>query len=327
VLLINCSTATELLSFDDVLPAVEAAHAELATGAATQAGRQNLDVPGTDLLLVPMLAASTAAHAAGLKLLVDAPGNPGHSAPRQQSTILLVESSTGRCEAILDGAAVTRYRTAAASAVATKHLSRPDADTLGLIGAGNLAWAHFEAVRRVRPIRRVAVWSRTEESAKRLAGRITDAGFATTIVPSPRAAVDLTDIVCTLTPSPDPIVLGTWLRPGQHLNVVGAPPRPKYREVDEEAVARSRVVVDDREVARAESGALRAALDAGVITADALSTSLGEVILGARPGRRSPEDVTLYSSVGIGIQDLVTARLVLDAATKHGLGTELALHE
>ena len=325
MLIISRSVADELLTFEDVLPAVEAAHAELVSGRAAQALRPNLDVPGTDLLLVPMVAASTTYQTAGLKLLVDAPSNPGRGAPRQQSTILLIDPATGRCEAVLDGAAVTLFRTAAASAVATKHLANPDAQTLGLIGAGKQALAHLAAIRLVRPIQRVVVWSRTEATAQRLAAEID--GLPVEVAPDPEAVVAAADIVCTLTPSHDPIVRGAWLRPGQHLNIVGAPPRDTDREVDEQVVARSRVVVDDRHVALAESGALRAALSAGVVTEAALGTELGEVIAGTRPGRQAREDITLYNSVGVGIQDVVTARIVLDAAAKQHLGTEVGLHE
>lgn len=327
MLIISRSLATELLTLPDVLRAVETAHAELASGAAVQAARQNLDLPDTDLLLVPMLAASTTYQTAGLKLLVDAPSNPGRGAPRQQSTILLIDPATGRCEAVIDGAAVTLFRTAAASAIATKHLANPDAETLGLIGAGNQARAHVAAIRLVRPIRRVLVWSRSLATAQRLVSQIEADGLAVEISPEPQAVLAAADIVCTLTPSRDPIVHGRWLRAGQHINVVGAPPRPTHREVDEAAVARSRIVVDDRHVAMAESGALRVALESGAITEDALDTELGDVITGTRPGRRSRDDITLYNSVGIGIQDVVTARLVLDAAAKHQLGTEIGLHE
>jgi alanine dehydrogenase len=327
MLIIPRSVVAELLSFDDVLPAVEAAHAELVTGGAAQADRQNLDVPGTDLLLVPMLAASSGTQATGLKLLVDAPGNPAHGAPRQQSTILLIDPATGRCEAVLDGAVITQFRTAAASAIATKHLAGTGATTLGLIGSGKLAWAHFAAVRRVRPIGRVLLWSRSEATAASLAERIEAEGVRAEIHTQPEAVVGDSEVVCTLTPSVEPIVAGAWLRPGQHLNVVGAPPRPTHREVDELAVARSRVVVDDRHVARAESGALRAALAAGLVVPESLEAELGEVIAGTRPGRCAPDDITLYNSVGVGIQDIVTARLVFDAAVKHGLGTDVALAE
>lgn len=324
VLLITRSVASQLLDYREVIEAVESAHAALALGHAAQAARDNLEVPDSDVLLVPMLAASAPHRAAGLKLLADAPGNPADGAPRQQSVILLIDAQ-GRCEAILDGAAITLYRTAAASAVATKHLAREDATTLGIIGAGAQAWAHLNAICHVRRIDHVVIWSRRPEAANALAARAEALGATASTAAEARRVVELSDIVCTLTPAIDPLIDGEWLHPGMHLNVVGSPPRREHREVDTGVLRRSRIVVDDRSVALAESGAIRAAIEDGSIDAETLDADLGAVITGLRPGRATSEQITLYNSVGVGIQDIVTARFVVDAADKAGLGDTVNL--
>jgi ornithine cyclodeaminase/alanine dehydrogenase len=324
-LVIPRSAVAQLLTFEDVLPAVESGHAALAARRADQAERRNLLAPESDLMLIPMLAASAEHDVAGLKLLADTPGNPAHGLPRQQSVILLVDRLTGRFEALLDGALITLFRTAAASAIATKYLARADSHVLGLIGAGAQAWAHVQAISQVRRIDRVVVWSRRADPARALADRCRATGIDAATAESPQQVAADADIVCTLTPSREPVLTGADLRLGQHLNVVGAPPRGGHREVDETVIGRCRLVLDDRQVALAESDAIRAALDAGVIDTERLDAELADVIAGTRPGRTTEEEVTLYNSVGVGIQDIVVARLVVDAAAKHGLGHDVDL--
>lgn len=324
-LVIPRSAVAQVLTFEDVLLAVESGHAALASGRAAQSDRRNLLTPESDVMLIPMLAASAAHDVAGLKLLADTPGNPVQGLPRQQSAVLLVDRLTGSFEAVLDGGLITLFRTAAASAIATKHLAGEDSRVLGMVGAGAQAWAHVQAVGQVRDIDRVVVWSRRTAPATALAERCRAAGLDAVTVESPQQVAAEADIVCTLTPSHDPLLTGSDLHPGQHLNVVGAPPRGGHREVDEAVMARCRIVLDDRRVALDESDAIRAALDTGAIGPDQLDAELADVIAGTRPGRTSPDQITLYNSVGVGIQDMVIARLVTDAATKHGLGLEIDL--
>lgn len=204
-------------------------------------------------------------------------------------------------------------------------MARADASTLGLVGSGKQAWAHLQAVRSVRPIDAAVIWSRDPARAGELALRCRDAGVPARVASSPRAVVEASDIVCTLTPAVDPVLQGAWLRPGQHLNVVGAPPRPDHREIDVETLRRARIVVDDRQVALAESGAVRAALAAGALDEKDLDADLGEVIAGKVVGRSDQDQITLYNSVGVGIQDVAVARLVIDEARRLGLGTEIDL--
>jgi alanine dehydrogenase len=313
------------LSVDEVIDAVEDAFRAVAQTRAVEGLRVATPILGSDAVMVPMTGAIEPLGAAGLKLLTDAPGNPGQGRPRQQSVILLLDPVSHAVEALLDGAEITRLRTAAASAVATRHLSRPDSSTLGLIGAGSLAHAHLAAIAAVRPIRRVLVWSRSEAGRERFAAAYEHGPIQVLPVDSVEEVVASADVLCTLTPARDPIVRGVWLPDGAHVNAVGAPPRPEYREIDADVVRRSRVVLDNRAVALSESGAIVHSLDRGVVDLAHLRDELGQVVTGQVPGRTGSQQVTLYISVGLGIQDLATARLLVDRARILGLGTDVAL--
>jgi alanine dehydrogenase len=318
------SVITDLLNMEEVIGVVEEAHAALACGDARELGPSDVAVPSSSALLIPM-AAVVPGGGGGVKLLTDTPDNAGRSRPTQQSTIVLVDTSTGACDAFLDGAMITRYRTAAASAVATKFLASEDAEVLGFVGAGALAKAHLLAIRAVRPIRRLVVWSRSAETADGFARHAADEGLPTDVVETPEQVVSSSDIVCTLTPARAPLVRGAWFRPGLHVNAVGAPPRRDHREIDTDGIRRSRVVVDSFRVAAQISGDVLIPLAEGAISEDHFRAELGQIIIGERPARTSTDEITLYNSTGIGTQDIVTARLVVSAARRAGLGIEIEL--
>lgn len=326
ILALSRAEIAKTLEMPAVIDAVEAAHAALSTGDGAQAGRSAVEVPGGTTLLVPMTAAIASQSVAGIKLLTDAPANAARSLPVQQSTILLVDPETGTCEAILDGPALTLFRTAAASAVATKHLARSSSRTLGLVGAGAQARAHLDALLCVLPIERVVVWSRTKERVEAFAAYARERVETVVVAEGPEQVVRQAEVLCTLTPSREPVVRGAWFAPGLHVNAVGAPPRPDHREIDSEGIARSRVVVDSYDVVRRESGDVLVPLAEGLITAEHFGTELGDVVAGIRPGRRSDDEITLFDSVGLGLQDMAAARLAVDAARRTGLGVELRLN-
>ncbi|MFI0470236.1 ornithine cyclodeaminase family protein [Saccharopolyspora sp. 5N102] len=327
VRILTRSDVRSLISMDEVIDAVQKAHEDLALGRADQPERHAARTPGTDAHLIPMTAALADGQAGGVKLLADVPANPARALPRQQSTIVLVNPENGVCEAFLDGGAITQYRTAAASAVATRCLARPDARVLGLIGAGAQARSHFAAITRVRPIDRVLVWSRTEASARAFRDAVADSGVDIEFADSPEQVVRGSDVLCTLTPAATPVVAGRWFGEGLHVNAVGAPPRRDHREIDTDGIARARVVVDSLDTALAESGAVSIALDEGAITVDHVRDELGEVLTGAKPGRRDDAQITLFNSVGVPIQDLATARILVDRARDKGIGIEISLPE
>lgn len=326
ILALSREEIAKTLEMPAVIEAVENAHAALSTGGAVQAERSTVEVPGCTTLLVPMTAAIASQSVAGIKLLTDTPANAARKLPVQQSTILLVDPETGSCEALLDGPALTLFRTAAASAVATKHLARTAARTLGLVGAGAQARAHLDALSCVMTIDKVVVWSRTKERVEAFANYARDRVNQVVVAEGPEEVVRAADVLCTLTPSREPIVKGEWFSNGLHVNAVGAPPRPEYREIDSEGIARSTVIVDSYDVVRRESGDVLVPLAEGVITAEHFATELGDVVAGIREGRRTDDAITLFDSVGLGLQDMAAARLAVDAARRTGLGVELRLN-
>jgi ornithine cyclodeaminase/alanine dehydrogenase len=322
VLILKHSDVTGLLDRDEVRKAVELAHAGLAHGDWQNPAPRSMRLPGNGSA-IPMTAAGD--DAVSVKLLCDLPGNRSRGLPVQRSTIVLTSALTGECIALLDGRAITAVRTAAASAVATDHLGRSSASVLGLIGAGNLAIEHARAIAAVRNIEKIVVWSRSDATLEAFLAATEGLGIPIQPAGSAEAVVSASDIVCTLTPSREPVLFGSWLRPGQHVNAVGAPPRPDHREVDSTAMKRARVVVDSHSTAMAKSGGVLLAIAEGAITEDDARTELGHVIVGSREGRCSDDDITLFESVGMGLQDLAAARLVIARAEALGIGATVDL--
>jgi ornithine cyclodeaminase/alanine dehydrogenase len=325
VLILTRDDVRRLIDIDAVIDAVEAAHAALAAGEASQAIDQATSLPQGAGVMLPMAAAVRSPPVAGVKVLTDVPGNAAHGLRSQHSTITLVDPATGQCIAFLDGVEITLHRTAAASAVATRHLARTDAHTLGLVGAGAQARSHLAALRTVCEFSRVTVWSRTRETAERFVADQADSDIPVEILESPEDVVRSADVLCTLTPSREPLIRGDWFRPGLHVNAVGAPPRPDHRELDSEAVRRSLVVVDDLASSLDRSGEVCVPIAEGVIAAADIHADLGQVILGTRPSRTREDQITLFNSVGLALQDMATARLVLDRATEAEIGLKLNL--
>ena len=230
-----------------------------------------------------------------------------------QATVLVLDRASGEALALLDGEALTLRRTAATSALAARVLARQDARTLLVVGPGRLGGWMARAHAALRPGLSVRVWGRRAEAAEALARTLADEGLAATAVRGLEAAVRAADIVCCATTSAEPIVRGAWLAPGTHLDLVGAF-KPTMREVDDDAVARSRIVVDTYAGALVEAGDLVQPLARGVVTRDAIAAELGELLRGLRPGRTSASDITLFKSVGTALEDLAAAQAVLDSA-------------
>jgi len=323
-LVLTHSDISTLIDRARVYDDVEQAHADLAAGTAANPAPAFLPLHGGGAAL-PMAAASARHRSSAVKMLSDMPFNRDNGLPTQRSTILLMSAETGECRAVLDGRLITAIRTAAASAVATAHLARPSSTSLGLIGAGTLAVEHTRAIARVRPVEKVLVWSRNPATVEAFRDRVADLDLSVEYAESPRQVLAAADVVCTLTPSKEPIVQGAWFRPGLHLNAVGAPPRADHREIDGAGMSSGRLVVDSRATALAKSGDVLLAIEEGRLCADDVSVELGDVIIDPRRGRRSDDDITVFNSVGIGLQDLVTAHTLVTQAAARGIGTTLDL--
>lgn len=234
--------------------------------------------------------------------------------------VALFETEHGRPFAIVDAAEITAIRTAATSGLATRLLARPDSTSLAILGYGAQAQQHITAMLCVRDFTEVRVWGRNADKAQAFCTEQTARhGVAIAAAGDAREAIDGADVICTVTGSPTPIVLGDWLTPGQHINAVGTS-FPGLRELDGHAVARSRLFVDLREGAIAQAGEFQMARDEGLIDEDHILGEIGEVALGRVEGRTSAEDITLYKSLGLVVQDLAAAHYVYEKAVAQGVG-------
>jgi ornithine cyclodeaminase len=264
-------------------------------------------------------------RAAGVKVISVFPGNLGTPYDSHQGAVLLFEGEHGRLLAVIDATAITAIRTAAVSGVATRVLAKGDAGDLAILGSGTQARTHLEAMLLARDVRRVRVWSRSREHADAFAERESARhGIEVEVMPAAREAVEGADLICTTTSSSDPVLEGAWLSPGAHINAVGSA-LATARELDTEAVVRSRLYVDRRESALAESGDFLVPKEEGVVGDDHIVGELGEVLTGAAPARTSPEEITLFESLGLAIEDLASAHHIHRKAMETGIGTRVEL--
>ncbi len=247
------------------------------------------------------------AGALGVKVVNVFPGNGARGLSAVQGVYLLQSGRTGETLAVLDGTRLTLWRTAAASALAAKRLARRDARRLTIVGAGALAAFLARAHASVRPIEEIRVWNHRPESAEKLAARLTEEGFAAVAEPDLETAVAGADIISAATLSTAPLIRGAWLRPGQHVDLVGAF-NMKMREADDLALQRSRVFVDTP-AALEEGGDVAQAIASGALQASTVVADLAALARGA-PGRESDDEITLFKSVGASIEDLAAAQLV-----------------
>ncbi len=251
-----------------------------------------------------------------LKVVCIFPGNPSRGLDAHQGTVTLFDGETGAPSAILDASAITEIRTAAVSALATRLLAREEVRTLGILGAGVQAAAHLRALRLVREFHEVRVYSPTPGHAERL---------GETVAASAEEAVRDADVVVTTTNARTPVLQRAWLAEGAHVNAVGAS-QPTSRELDTATVAAAALFCDSRESLEQEAGEYRLAIDEGLIDGTSHTrATLGEVAAGLHPGRTSPREITLFRSLGLGIEDMAAAELAVDNARRLGLGTEVEL--
>jgi ornithine cyclodeaminase/alanine dehydrogenase-like protein (mu-crystallin family) len=218
----------------------------------------------------------------------------------------------------MNASPITAIRTAAVSGIATRALAREDANVLAIIGAGHQAHPHIAAMLEARQFEQIKIAARSVESAEQLAA---DWPLAVAVESAEEALRDA-DVVCTVTSSAEPVVLGDWLKPGAHVNAVGAC-FPNIRELDGEAIARATLFTDRRESCENEAGDYVLALAEGAIAEDHIQAELGEVLAGAHPGRTSEDEITVFESLGLAVEDLASAEYLVGRARETGTGTTL----
>lgn len=276
------------------------------------------------LAMMPAYAGGDAA-ALGLKVICIFPGNQGTVYDSHPGVVMLFDTEHGQPLAIMDASEVTAIRTAAISGVATRLLAREDAGDLAILGSGTQARTHLAAMIEARPVRRVRVWSRAAEHARRFAAAAGRRyGIAVEAVEDARAAVAGADLICTTTASAEPVLLGEWIAPGAHINAVGSS-TPGTRELDTAAVARARLYVDRRESTLNEAGDFLIPKSEGAIDDAHIQGEIGELLLGRVAGRTSPEEVTLFKSLGLAIEDVAAAQYIFAKAQAEQAGTRVEL--
>jgi ornithine cyclodeaminase/alanine dehydrogenase-like protein (mu-crystallin family) len=291
-LFLNEEQVREHLRMIELIPAMEKALIDFSAGRVTQPVRSiiSIDPPGGFLGLMPALTPD----GLGLKAVTFYPSNVERGIPTHMATIFLVDPQTGTPLAIIDGRYITEMRTAAVSAVATKLLASPGAKVLAILGSGVQARSHVEALRLVRQFDEIRVWGHTFEHANRFAQEI----GATAL--SAEEAVRDADVIVTVTSSTTPVLKGAWLKPGCHVNAVGAC-RPDWRELDDEAMQGSIVFVDSREGALEESGDV-------ILSGAKIYAELGEALAGKVPSHAN--ETTIFKSLGMAVEDIAAATLV-----------------
>lgn len=271
----------------------------------------DVEVPGEQGATLLLMPAWQEGRYIGVKLVSVFPGNGARGLPAIYGSYLLSSGRTGELLAILDGGELTARRTAAASALASRHLSRTDASRMLMVGAGRLSANLIEAHCAVRPITNVAIWARNVDQAAQMAERIRLPGVTVRVARDLEAEARQADILSTATLSTTPLILGDWLKPGAHLDLVGAF-KPSMRETDTRAVTRAELFVDTREGALSEGGDLVQPLAEGAITRETVRADLAELVRGSHPGRRDAETITLFKSVGAALEDLAGAILAFE---------------
>ena len=325
VLVIDAHTVRRLLPMAACIDVVAEALAALASDRALNPLRTILGLPFGGSALAVMPGAQVEPAAFGVKVISVFPQNRAAGIESHQGVVLLFETEHGRPVAMVDASEVTALRTAAVSGAATRALARQDANDLAILGSGTQARTHLEAMLAVRPVRRVRAWSPTRPRLEAFAAEASERhGIAVEAVNEPRDAVDGASLICTVSGATEPVVMGEWLAPGCHINAVGSA-LPAARELDGAAVAASRLVVDRRESALHESGDVLLAIEEGAIGPEHIAGELGEVLTGAVAGRSDSQQVTLFKSLGLAVEDVATARAVYESAVRQGAGTRVRL--
>jgi len=323
VLIVNQSEVPHLLPMNECIEVMAQALMTLGRGEAILPLRPVLWLPEKVGALGMMPAYIGMPKAVGLKVVTVFPGNHGTEYDSHQGAVMLFEAEHGSLLALIDASAITAIRTAAVSGVATRLLARENASDLAILGSGVQARTHLEAMLHARPLRRVRVWSKTLEYVQAFAERESRRhGIKIEPMESAREAVEGADIICTTTSAREPVLRGDWIALGAHINAVGSSVA-FTRELDTAAVARARLFVDRRESTLNEAGDFLMPKKEGAIGDDHILGEIGEILLGQIGGRRSAEEITLFKSLGLAVEDLAAAHHIYRKARERGMGTTI----
>jgi ornithine cyclodeaminase len=327
MLVLTSAQVDELLDIDALIDALASAMADLSAGRASSPPRVAALVAEHEGLLGAMPGYVPSSQVLMSKLVSLFPHNAGGPLPTHQAVIVVFDPATGAPTALLDGTEITATRTGAGSALSARLLAREDASVLAVLGTGVQARSHVRAMRRVRPIREIRIAGRDAAKSEALAAELAEPGLRVVAVASYQRALDGADIACATTHSAEPVVRREWLTPGVHVTSVGF--TTSGREVDDATVADALVCVESRDAALAPppagSNDLLEPIRTGVITTEHVYAEIGELVAGTKQGRTSPEQITLYKSVGVAVQDAAAVALVVAAARERGLGTQISL--
>jgi ornithine cyclodeaminase len=320
VLIADQKLVTEVFPMEEAIPTMRRALTMLAEGDVVMPLRSYLGLPESDAVMGLMPSYMGGLDAVGVKVIAAFPANFGTEFDTHQGVVLFFDTERGLLRAIVDATAITAIRTAAVSGLVTDLLAKPEAGDLAIIGAGTQATTHLQAMRAVRPLRRVRVYSLPTESATAFAERESRrTGLPVEAVATAEEAVTGADLICTTTTASEPVVLGAWVAPGAHINAVGAY-NPATRELDSELVARARLYADRRESMLSEAGEFLIPRGEGLFGDEHIVGEIGEVLTGKSPMRSSPDEITLFKSLGIAIEDLASAHRIYEICRERGLG-------
>jgi len=306
------------------IEALRDAFRDLAAGTVTMPARTRIATPEGDEVSLIMPSHSTAISRLGVKLITLYEKNRARGLPLAHALVILADGHTGVPLAVVEGGALTALRTGAASGAATDALARPDAAVAAVFGAGRQGRAQLEAVACVRRLCEARVFDRDSEAAAMFASEMSAAlGIEVRPAPDPAAALCGADIVCTATSSRSPVFADENVAPGMHINAVGVY-QPERAEIPAATVGRARIIVDQTEACLEEAGDLLQPLASGAIDRSRFDATLGEILLGRAPGRRSAAEITLFKSVGLAVQDLYAASRAYENALRLQIGVRLA---
>ncbi|MEO0093100.1 MAG: alanine dehydrogenase [candidate division WOR-3 bacterium] len=323
-LFLNEEKVKSILTMEDTLKAVEMAFRAKGQGSLQMPPKMYLyyESHNGDLRVMPSYIPSL--DISGVKVVNVHPNNPKkYRLPSVMATILLIDPANGYPLGVLDGTWITTMRTGAASGIASKYLAREDSKVLALIGAGVQAETQLAAVTMVRAIEKVKVYDIVSSVSERFVKKHKHLPLKFEICGSVKECVTDADIICTVTPVRKPIVKSAWVKDGAHINAMGAD-APGKEELEPALLRRSKIVIDDWEQA-SHSGEINVPLAKGIISKDDIYAEIGEIVTGKKKGRTAPDEITIFDSTGLGVQDLTTANIVYKIAKKRKLGTWLQI--